>query len=307
MNSATKERADTFENTDPAHTAAVTPPPLDITSSLPDKPVVIIKPSKSWLALNFRELWAYRELLYFLTWRDVKVRYKQAVFGTGWAILQPLFLMIVFTMFYGRLAGIDTGSIPYPLFALAGLVLWTFFSSAVSGSGNSVVNNTNLITKVYFPRMIVPAASVGACVIDFLLAFALLVGLMFYYGVSPTRHLLLLPGLVFFTTVFALGIGMWLSALNVKYRDVRFTMPFMMQLWLFVSSVIIPSTVVPEKWRWLLLLNPMSGFIEGFRASLFGHPFDWRALGIGAAITIAVLVYSAFEFRRMEKDFADIV
>ncbi|MDQ3652562.1 MAG: ABC transporter permease [Acidobacteriota bacterium] len=307
MNSATKERADRFDNTDPAQNAAVTSPSLDTKSFLPDKPVVIIKPSKSWLALNFRELWAYRELLYFLTWRDVKVRYKQAVFGAGWAILQPLFLMMVFTIFYGRLAGIDTGAVPYPLFALAGLVLWTFFSNAVSGSGNSVVNNTNLITKVYFPRMIVPAASVGACVVDFLLAFVLLVGLMFYYGVSPTRHLLLLPGLVVFTTVFALGVGMWLSALNVKYRDVRFTIPFIMQLWLFISSVIIPSSVVPEKWRWLLLLNPMSGFIEGFRASLFGHPFDWRALALATSITLAVLVYSAFEFRRMEKDFADIV
>lgn len=306
MNSATRERTDRFEATDPLPSAAVKPPPLDPTSSLTDKPIVI-EPSKSWLAINFRELWSYRELLYFLTWRDVKVRYKQAVFGTGWAILQPLFLMIVFTIFYGRLAGINTGSIPYPLFALAGLVLWTFFSNAVSGSGNSVVNNTNLITKVYFPRMIVPAASVGACVVDFLLGFVLLVGLMFYYGVSPTRNLLLLPALVAFTTLFALGVGMWLSALNVKYRDVRFTLPFMMQVWLFVSSVIIPSSVVPEKWRWLLLFNPMSGFIEGFRSALFGHPIDWRALAVGATITIAVLIYSSFEFRRMERDFADVI
>ncbi len=307
MNSATSERAAKLENTDPATTAAVSLPPTDTTSILPDEPVVIIKPSKSWLAINFRELWNYRELLYFLTWRDVKVRYKQAVFGAGWAILQPLFLMLVFTIFYGRLAGIDTGSIPYPLFALAGLVLWTFFSTAVSGSGNSVVNNQNLITKVYFPRMLVPAASVAACVVDFVLAFVLLVALMFYYGVSPTSQLLMLPALFAITTVFALGVGMWLAALNVKYRDVRFTLPFMLQLWLFVSSVILPSSLVPEKWRWLLLLNPMSSFIEGFRASLFGQPFDWRALGIAAAMTLAMLVYSAFEFRRMERDFADIV
>lgn len=307
MNSATRERAAKFENADPANTAAVTAPPLENTSPPPDKPIVVIEPSKSWLAINFRELWVYRELLYFLTWRDVKVRYKQALFGTGWAVLQPLFLMLVFTIFYGRLSGIDTGAVPYPLFALAGLVLWTFFSTAVSGSGNSVVNNTNLITKVYFPRMIVPAASVGACVVDFLLAFVLLVGLMLYYGISPTRQLLLLPALFAGTTVFALGVGMWLSALNVKYRDIRFTLPFMMQLWLFVSSVIMPSTVVPEQWRWLLLLNPMSGFIEGFRASLFGEPFDWRALAVAATITVVVLVYSAYAFRRMEKDFADIV
>ena len=307
MNSVTRERTAKFENTDPVRTAAVPTPPLNTTLPLPNQPAVIIQPSKKWLAINFRELWDYRELLYFLTWRDVKVRYKQAVFGAGWAILQPLFLMLVFTIFYGRLAGIDTGSIPYPLFALAGLVLWTFFSTAVSGAGNSVVNNTNLITKVYFPRMLVPAASVAAGVVDFVLAFVLLVGLMFYYGVSPGRQLLMLPVLFAATTLFALGVGMWLAALNVKYRDVRFTMPFMLQLWLFVSSVIMPSSLVPEKWRWLLLFNPMSSFIEGFRASLFGQRFDWRALGIAATITIVVLVYSAFEFRRMEKNFADIV
>lgn len=294
-----------FETTDPLN--AGVRPPSDATSFLPDKPPLIIEPSKAWLALNFREVWAHRGLLYFLTWRDVKVRYKQAVFGIGWAILQPIFLMVIFTIFYGRLAGVSSGSVPYPLFALAGLILWTFFSNAVSGSGNSVVNNTNLITKVYFPRMIVPAAAVGACLIDFLLGFILLAGVMFNYGISPTRHLLLLPALFASTTIFALSVGMWLSALNVKYRDVRLTMPFMMQLWLFVSSVILPSSSVPEKWRWLLLLNPMSSFIEGFRASLFGLPFDWRALGIAAAITLVVLVYSAFEFRRMEKDFADIV
>ncbi len=308
MSLSTRESTSELEKVVPAQAAPVMPPPPPQASvSLPDKPVVTIEPRATWLALNLRELWAHRELLYFLTWRDVKVRYKQAVFGAAWAILQPLFLMVIFTLFYGRLAAIDTGAVPYPLFALAGLVLWTFFSTAVTGSGNSVVNNAHLITKVYFPRMLVPAAAIGACAVDFLLGFLLLVGMAVYYGVPPTPRLLMLPPLFLMTTLFAFGTGMWLSALNVKYRDVRFVLSFAIQLWLFVSSVVVPSSVVPEKWRWLLLFNPMSGYVEGFRAALFGQPFDWQALAAAAAITLSVLIYSAFEFRRMEKSFADVI
>ncbi len=307
MSLTTRESISELEKVAPVQAAPVTPTTPQAAVSLPDKPMVTIEPRDSWSALNLGELWAHRELLYFLTWRDVKVRYKQAVFGAAWAVLQPLFLMVIFTLFYGRLAAVNTGGVPYPLFALAGLVLWTFFSTAVSGSGNSVVNNAHLITKVYFPRMIVPAAAVGACAVDFALAFLLLVGMTVYYGVTPTPRLLMLPPLFVMTTLFAFGTGLWLSALNVKYRDVRFVLSFAIQLWLFVSSVVVPSSAVPEKWRWLLLFNPMSGYVEGFRAALFGQPFDWRALAVAAAITLFMLVYAAFEFRRMEKSFADVI
>jgi lipopolysaccharide transport system permease protein len=309
MSLTTEERAGGLEVAAPPQTArgAAPPPPPHTPSTLPDKPVVTIEPRRTRLPINFAELWAYRELLYFLTWRDIKVRYKQAAFGVAWAVLQPLFLMLIFTLFYGRLAGVETGGVPYPLFAFSGLVLWTFFANAVSGSGNSLVGNANLITKVYFPRMLVPAAAVAACLVDFALTCALLVVLMIFYGVAPSAGVLLLPAIVLMATLFALGTGMWLSALNVKYRDIRFAMPFMIQLWLFVSSVIIPSSAVPARWRWLLALNPMSGYVEGARAALFGGPFDWGALASAAAITAAVLVYAAFEFRRMEKNFADVI
>ncbi len=288
----------------PALLAASPPPSIH---TLPDKPVVVIVPRRSWLALGLGELWAYRELLYFLTWRDVKVRYKQAALGAAWAVLQPLFLMLIFTIFYGRLAAVNTGSIPYPLFAYAGLVLWTFFANAVTNGGNSLINNANLITKVYFPRLLVPTAAVAACLVDFVLAFALLVGLMLYYRVAPTTHILMLPVLTALTALFAQGVGTWMAGLNTKYRDIRFALPFIVQLWLFVSSVIIPSSAVPARWRWLLTLNPMSGFIEGYRAALFGQAFDWPLLAIATTITLVVLTYAVFAFRRMERGFADVI
>jgi len=276
---------------------------------LPDQPVVTIQPGKSWSALNLREVWAYRELLYFLTWRDVKVRYKQTLLGVAWAVIQPLFTMLIFTLFFGKLAGIDarTDGIPYPLFAYAGLLPWTFFSNAVTNSGNSLVGSANLITKVYFPRMIVPAAAVGAGLVDLAVAFVMLVALMIYYRVPPTPNILMLPFLVLLATVFATAIGMWLSALNVKYRDIRFALPFMIQLWMFVSPVIYPATILPQKWRWLLDLNPLTGIIEGFRSSLFNRPFNWTALAISTTLTVLSLVYAAYSFRRVERYFADIV
>ena len=281
--------------------------PPGTTLQLPDEPLVVIEPSSKWSLLNLKDIWAYRELLFFLTWRDVKVRYKQTLLGAAWAILQPLFMMIIFTIFFGRLAGVDTGGIPYPLFALAGLVPWTFFSNTITASGNSLVGSAHLITKVYFPRLIVPAAAMMAGLVDFLLAFLLLVVLMIYYRVPLTAQLAFLPVLVLLTALFGLGVGTWMSALNVKYRDVRFALPFVIQLWLFVSSVILPSSAIPEKWRWILLLNPMSGIIEGYRAALFGLPFDWPALGIAAVLTIVMLFYAVYSFGKAERSFADII
>jgi lipopolysaccharide transport system permease protein len=274
---------------------------------LPAEPLVVIQPTGRWSLLSFKDIWAYRELLFFLTWRDVKVRYKQTALGAAWAILQPLFMMIIFTIFFGRLAAVDSAGIAYPVFALAGLVPWTFFSNAITASGNSLVGSANLITKVYFPRLIVPAAAMLAGLVDFVLAFVLLILLMLYYQIVPTIQLLFLPVLVLLTALFSLGVGTWFSALNVKYRDVRFALPFLIQLWLFVSSVILPSSAIPAKWRWLLMLNPMSGIIEGYRSALFGLPFDWPALGIASGLTILTLLYAIYAFGRVERSFADII
>ncbi len=272
-----------------------------------DEPVVIIEPNKTWSPVELRDLWAFRELLYFLTWRDVKVRYKQTGLGVAWAIIQPLLTMLVFTLFFGRLAGVPSDNVPYPIFAFAGLLAWTFFANAITNSGNSLVGSANLITKVYFPRMIIPGAAVAAGLVDFAIAFVILVGLMIYYGVMVTWSILMFPVVVLLTTLLALGVGMWLSALNVKYRDVRFALPFLVQVWMFVSPVIYPSSFLPPKFRWLLWLNPMAGIIEGYRSSLFGLRFNWLALGVSAGLTLIVLLYAAFSFRRMEKSFADIV
>jgi lipopolysaccharide transport system permease protein len=274
---------------------------------LPAEPLVVIQPTTRWSILNFKDLWAYRELLYFLTWRDVKVRYKQTALGAAWAILQPLFMMLIFTIFFGRLAGVGSNGVPYPLFALAGLVPWTFFSNSVTASSNSLVGSANLITKVYFPRLIVPAAAMLAGLVDFVLAFLLLAGLMLYYRIHLTAQIVFLPLVILLTTLFALAIGTWMSALNVKYRDVRFALPFIIQLWLFVSSVILPSSSIPQKWRFLLFLNPMSAIIEGYRSALFGLPFDWTALGLAALLTILALFYSLYAFARVERSFADII
>ena len=274
---------------------------------LPDEPVVVIEPSKSWVPLNLRDLWAYRELFYFLTWRDVKVRYKQTALGATWAILQPLCTMIVFTIFFGRFAGVPSDGIPYPIFAFAGLLPWTFFSNAISNSGNSLVGSQNLITKVYFPRMIIPGAAVGAGLVDLAIAFGLLVAMMIYYQTAITANILMLPVLTVLLTLLAIGVGMWMSGLNVKYRDIRYALPFLIQLWMFASPIIYPPSMVPEQYRWLLALNPLTGIIDGYRSALFGRAFDWTAIAFSTVITLTVLVYSAYTFRRMEKSFADIV
>jgi lipopolysaccharide transport system permease protein len=285
----------------------VKPTESKIEPSLPSKPLIVIEPSKSWVALNLRDLWHYRDLLYILTERDIKVRYKQTILGALWAIIQPLLTMLIFTLFFGRLAGMPSDGIPYPVFAYAGLLPWTFFSNAITNSGNSLVGNSNLITKVYFPRMIIPVASVGAGLVDFAIAFVLLIVLMIYYGIGLSINILMFPVLVVLTSLLAVGIGMWMSGLNVKYRDIRYALPFLIQLGMFATPIIYPSSMVPEKWRWLLFLNPLTGLIEGYRSSFFGKPFDWLGLFISAVITLLFLVYSAYSFRKMEKTFADIV
>lgn len=277
-------------------------------TSLPEKPLVVIEPGKSWVAINFNDLWAYRELLYFLTWRDLKVRYKQTLLGAAWAIIQPLLTTLIFTLFFGVLAGIKSDNVPYPLFAYAGLLPWMFFANAVTQSSNSLVGNANLITRVYFPRLIMPTAAIGSGLVDFCLAFVILLGMMIYYQVALTWNVLMLPVIVGLLFLLAVGVGMWLSALNVKYRDIRYVVPFLIQIWMFASPVIYPPSILPERWRWALSLNPMTGIIDAFRTAMLGRSeFNWVSLSVSAAITLSLLVYSAYAFRRMEKTFADIV
>lgn len=290
----------------PVATIPETELPIHGLPPLPAKPLVSIGPGKNWVSLNLRDLWMYRDLLYFLIWRDVKVRYKQTVLGVAWAVMQPLFTMLIFTLIFGRLAGMKSDGIPYPLFAYAGLMSWTFFANAVTNSGNSLVGSANLITKVYFPRLLIPAAAVIAGLVDFAIAFVLLAVLMLYYKVGVTWHILMLPVLMLLTTLLATGVGMWASALNVKYRDIRYALPFIIQLWFFASPIIYPASIF-QRWRWVLALNPMAGLIEGYRAALFGRPFDWVMLALSAALTLALLTYAAFTFKRMEKSFADII
>ena len=276
--------------------------------TLPDKPLVTIEPSGAWVAPDLLDLWAHWELFFFLIWRDVKVRYKQTLLGVLWVIIQPLLTTLIFTLFFGILARVPSEGVPYPVFVFAGLLPWTFFANAVTQSSNSLVGSANLITKVYFPRLIIPSAAVSAGLVDFVIAFLVLLGLMVYYGVAFTWNILMLPPLILLMTLFALGIGMWLSALNVKYRDVRHATPFILQMWMFASPVIYPPTFVPVNWRWILMLNPMTGIIEGFRVALLGREsFVWDELAAAAIITLALLVYSTYAFKRMEKSFADLI
>lgn len=274
---------------------------------LPDRPLVSIRPSRKWAALGLRDVWAHRELLYFLAWRDVKVRYKQTLFGATWAIMQPLFTTLIFTLLFGTLAGVPSDGIPYPLFAYCGLLPWMFFASAVTRSGDSLVGSAHVITKVYFPRMIIPAAAIAAGLVDFGIAFVILLVLMAYHGIAVAWTIVMLPGLLLLTVLLALGVGMWMAALNVSYRDVRQALPFLIQLWMFVTPIIYPSSLLPAQWRWVLVANPLTGLIEGYRASLFGHEMNWAAIACSAVITVTVLVASAYVFRRMERSFADIV
>jgi lipopolysaccharide transport system permease protein len=279
--------------------------PRRIEIELPDKPVIIIEANRNSLSLF--DLWQYRDLLYVLTLRDIKVRYKQTVLGILWAIIQPLFMMIIFTFFFGRLAGIPSDGIPYTIFAYAGLAPWTFFSNAVNNSGNSLVGNSSLITKVYFPRMIIPISAVCAGLMDFVIAFGLLVILMIYYNVGFSVNILMLPILILLTALLAIGFGMWMSAINVKYRDVRYALPFFIQVWMFATPIIYPISFIPDKWRWLLMINPLTGLIEGYRSAIFGNSFNFTGLGISTIIILLILAYSFTKFRQMERSFADKV
>mgnify|MGYP001773041564 CR=1 FL=1 len=270
--------------------------------------ILVIKPTKGWAALNLRDLWHYRELLYFLTWRDIKVRYKQTVIGVGWAILQPLLTMVVFTIFFGKIANIPSEGIPYPIFSYSGLLLWTYFSSSVSNSGNSLVGSSNLITKVYFPRLIIPLSSTLAGIVDYFIALCILVLMMLFYGIFPNPSIILLPIVILLASISATGFGLWLSALNVKYRDVRYAIPFFIQLLLFVTPVIYPVTALPERFRWLLALNPISGVIDAHRACILGYKsVDWPALGISTVVGLVIFITGLFYFRRTERFFADVI
>jgi lipopolysaccharide transport system permease protein len=275
--------------------------------ALPDEPLFSILPQHGWVALNLREHWAYRELLYFLTWRDIKVRYKQTVLGVAWAVLQPVVSMMLFTLFFGKLAHMPSDKIPYPIFAYAGLLPWTFVSNAVSGAGNSLVGSAALVTKVYFPRLIIPCAAVCAALVDFAIAAVVLFAMMIWYGLGFHWQMFMLLPLTAIAALLATAVGMWMSALNVKYRDVRYALPFLIQAWMFATPIIYPASIVPDRWRWLLALNPLTGVIEGFRSALFGRAFYWFDFALAVALTLSAFVYSAYAFRRMERQFADVV
>jgi lipopolysaccharide transport system permease protein len=266
----------------------------------------VIRPSRGWVSLDLRDLWRYRELLYFLTWRDIKVRYKQTVFGAAWAILQPFITMIVFSVFFGQLVRVPSDGIPYPIFAYSGLLPWQLFSQAVTRSGNSLVSNRHLITKIYFPRLAIPISAVLPGLVDFGIAFVVLLVMMVYYHIAPTVAVLTLPFFLLLAVAAALGVGLWLSALNLKYRDVGYTIPFLTQFWLFATPVVYPSSLIPEKWRALYGLNPMAGVVEGFRWALLGKapPGPFLAISVGAVMLL--LTGGLYYFRRMEKTFADV-
>jgi lipopolysaccharide transport system permease protein len=274
---------------------------------LPDQPLVIIQSSKSWSTLDFYEFWVYRELLYFLTLRDIKVRYKQTLLGVSWVLLQPLITTVVFTIFLGILIRVPSEGTPYVLFVYAGLLPWTFFSVAIISSSNSLVNNAHLITKVYFPRSIIPVSAVAARLLDLAIAFTVLIGLMVYYRVALTWSILLLPLLVALITLLALGVGMVSSAINVKYRDVGVLIPVLLQLWMYASPVVYPTSLIPARWDHIYQLNPLVGLIGNFRAAALGGQIDWSALAWSVGIIAALLIYAGFLFRRSETLFADIV
>jgi len=275
--------------------------------ALPALPELVIEPRKGWLPINFREIWRYRDLLYFLAWRDVKVRYKQTVLGFLWAFIQPFTKMVIFSAVFGGLAKIDSEGFPYPIFLYAGLLPWQFFSESLSRSSTSVVGSANLITKVYFPRLIIPLSAIGACLVDFAIAFTILVGLMFYYGIPPTLATLLVVPLVAMTILSAFGVGCLLSALNVTYRDFRYVIPFLIQIWMYVTPVLYPVKIVPAAWRWVLLLNPLTGIVDAYRSAILGKPFQWGSLGVSCGLIAVAILAGAFYFRRTERRFADII
>lgn len=279
-------------------------------SELPQegKDITLIRPSRGWVSLNLRDLWRYRELIYFFIWRDVKVRYKQTLLGAAWAIIQPVFTMVVFSIFFGNLAKIPSDNIPYPIFSYTALLPWGLFEAGISKAGNSLVASRSLITKIYFPRLVIPLASVIAGLVDFALAFIVLIGMMFYYGFSPTSTIWVLPILLLLTLMTALGTGLWLSALNVAYRDVGYVIPFIIRLWFFLTPITYSASIVPEAFQKLYALNPMTGVVQGFRWALLGVGSPPSELLLASSIAaLVLLVTGALYFRRMERTFADVV
>jgi len=277
---------------------------------LPERPQrTILQPRSGWQVIDLHELWAYRELLYFLTWRDIKVRYKQTFLGAAWAVLQPLMTMIVFSLFFGRAAGISSGDLPYPIFVFAGLLPWTFFANAVSGAGQSVVGSERLITKVYFPRLMIPLSAVAAGLLDFAVASGMLVILMIYYGIAPQMGVLIAPLLVLGIVLAAVGVGAFLAALTVSYRDFRYVVPFMVQLWMFGTPSVYMQTdkLSQGPWKALLPLNPVYGLIANFRSAVLGKPIDAYSLGLSFAVAVVLFVTGMIYFRRVEQGFADII
>lgn len=292
---------------DQSHIKSETPTPEFL-----EKPPTVIEPSKSWTSLRLADFWRYRELLYFLAWRDVKIRYKQTAIGVLWVIGQPLLSTLVFTVFLGRLVKVPSDGVPYPLLVLSGLLPWTFFSTAVVNSSNSLVGSAYLITKVYFPRILIPAAAVAARLLDFAISFLILLAMMLYYGVGFSRQILMVPVLMLLISLLALAVGMWTSAMNVRYRDVGVALPVLIQFWMFASPIVYSSSIVYSSGASRALkiaytLNPLVGVADNFRAALLGRAFNWPALGVASLFTIALLLYAARVFQRMERSFADII
>ncbi len=269
--------------------------------------ITVIEPPKGWRMLDWHELWAYRELLWVLSTRDIKVRYKQAVLGAAWAVLRPFMTMVIFSVVFGTLAAIPSDGYPYPIFVFAALLPWTFFSTAISASAQSLVGSAHLVSKVYFPRLVIPLASIGAGLVDLLISTGVLLLMMLWYGVGWTWHLLAAPFLLVAVTFAALGVGTLLSALTVAYRDFTHLTPFMVQAWLYVTPVIFPVSIVPAQWRWALYLNPMTGLVEGFRSAFLGKAFDLAGLGISFAVAVCVFALGVFYFEKVERRFADII
>ena len=288
----------------------VTPPAPRYVNSPPagEEWDIVIGPASGWAPLELGQLWANRELLYFLVWRNIKIRYKQTALGAAWAVMQPLFTMLAFSIFFGRLAGIESGSVPYPLFAYAALVPWTFFANALTLASNSLIEHERMITKIYFPRLLLPLAAVLSGLLDFVIAFGLLLIMLAFYGILPTAAVLTVPLFVLLATLIAFGVSVWLAAANVQYRDVRYVIPFLVQIWLFVTPIAYPSSLVPAQWQAVYGLNPMVGVVEGFRWALFGQAtLNPVSLGISVLTGLAVLVGGLYWFRRMEETFADVV
>lgn len=280
------------------------PFPIPHPSVIPTK---VIEPRHGWLSINWREIWRYRELLYFLTWRDVTIRYKQTALGILWAFIQPFLKLVVFGVVFGRLAMVDSEGYPYPIFLYSALLPWQFFSDALSRSSTSVVGSAGLITKVYFPRLIVPLSSIGACLVDFAISFVILIGLMFYYDVTLTASSLMVLPLVVVTITAALGTGILLSSLNVAFRDFQHMIPYAIQLWFFATPVIYGTRIFPPKWQWLVALNPMTGIVDAWRSAILGRPLAWGILAISLAVTAAVFIFGLYYFRKTESRFADVV